>query len=303
MRLKIRRLFRLSLVGLILTLVTMSLVFTLNGDHVLIVGNGSASQIHPRFKPIYVESKASLVYPSLLHYSDDRIEEQLRFVPPSVVKQKKEGRGAVSVKRILLLDGTGVWHKRLGSSVFREDNCLVSACELVEGKSWLQTADVVLMQDVFDGPGTERPAWQIWVLYMLEAPVRNIKLSDRSTVNWTATYRHDSTIVTPYEKYVPLNASLLVRNPVKNFAQGKTKKVAWFVSNCNAQNSRMEYAKELAQYIQVDIYGSCGTLQCPRSEADECFALLNRDYKFYLAFENSNCRDYITEKFFINGLK
>ena len=303
MRLKIRRLFRLSLIGLILTLVIMSLVFTLNGDHVLIVDNGSASQIHSRFEPIYVESKASLVYPSLLHYSDDRIEEQLRFIPPSVAKQKKEGGGAVSVKRILLLEGTDAWNKRLGSSAFREDDCPVSACELVEGKSWLQTADVVLMKDDFGGPTTERPAWQIWVLYMLEAPRRNIKLSDWSTVNWTATYRHDSTIVTPYEKYVPLNASLLVRNPVKNFAQGKTKKVAWFVSNCNAQNNRSEYAEELAQYIQVDIYGNCGTLQCPRSDEDECFALLNRDYKFYLAFENSNCRDYITEKFFINGLK
>ena len=30
--------------------------------------------------------------------------------------------------------------------------------------------------------------------------------------------------------------------------------------------------------------------------------MLDSDYKFYLAFENSNCQDYITEKFFVNGL-
>ncbi len=33
-----------------------------------------------------------------------------------------------------------------------------------------------------------------------------------------------------------------------------------------------------------------------------CFDLLEKDYKFYLAFENSNCLDYITEKFWNNAL-
>ena len=64
----------------------------------------------------------------------------------------------------------------------------------------------------------------------------------------------------------------------------------------------MEYARELAKYIGVDIYGSCGTKRCPRN-SDQCFDMLNKDYKFYLAFENSNCKDYITEKFYVNGLQ
>ena len=52
----------------------------------------------------------------------------------------------------------------------------------------------------------------------------------------------------------------------------------------------------------MDIYGECGSQKCPRASKD-CYKILNSQYKFYLAFENSNCVDYITEKFFVNGLK
>ena len=46
----------------------------------------------------------------------------------------------------------------------------------------------------------------------------------------------------------------------------------------------------MAKHIQVDIIGACGD---GGSLANE------EDYKFYLAFENHNCVDYITEKFFL----
>ena len=55
------------------------------------------------------------------------------------------------------------------------------------------------------------------------------------------------------------------------------------------------------QVIPVDYYGSCGTLSCQRNDQEKCHKLLN-NYPFVLAFENSFCKDYVTEKFFKVGL-
>ncbi|CAM1303878.1 FUT7 (predicted) [Pycnogonum litorale] len=154
-----------------------------------------------------------------------------------------------------------------------------------------------------------KPSHQIWILYLLESPrnTPDFKSLPPGSINWTASYRHDSDIVTPYEKFQQFEADDPKRiqaerfNAAHNYAQNKTKMVAWFVSNCGSRR-RIQYAQELSKYIQVDIYGVCGTLSCMRDGSGRCFHMLNTHYKFYLAFENSECRDYITEKFFVNGL-
>ena len=109
-------------------------------------------------------------------------------------------------------------------------------------------------------------------------------------------------MVAPYERWQYYNENVKTKVQEVNYAANKTKKVAWFVSNCGAKNGRLEYARNLSTFIDVDIYGSCGQKRCPRS-SDECNKMLDTDYKFYLAFENSNCKDYITEKFYVNGLE
>lgn len=95
-------------------------------------------------------------------------------------------------------------------------------------------------------------------------------------------YRRDSDIVAPYENWQYYDPKVTYIEQDKNYALNKTKKVAWFVSNCSARNNRLQFAQELGKHIQVDIYGACGNYKCSRSNADKCFEILDREYKFYL---------------------
>ena len=80
------------------------------------------------------------------------------------------------------------------------------------------------------------------------------------------------------------------------FRKLKSNLVFWAVSHCNTASQRELYVKKLQNYLSVDIYGKWGNLQCPE-EGIDCFIHLAKSYKFYLAFENSLCSEYITEKF------
>ncbi|KAK3727706.1 hypothetical protein RRG08_032663 [Elysia crispata] len=243
-----------------------------------------------------------VIYPDEAHYTDDRIKSQLELVPEAVRKQRSES-SSVKTKKILVYSGLGGFAVKAGKKTFSEQQCQVQDCELTGDRNLASHVDVVLFQSGISKNIARRPD-QVWIIYMLESPYHTPGMQAyKGMFNWTATYRHDSTIVAPYEKFVPFNSSKLTQHQTQNFAAGKTKKVAWFVSNCGARNSRMQYAMELSKHIEVDIYGNCGKLRCPRSKSSKCFELLDKDYKFYLSFENSNCRDYITEKFFVNGLK
>merc|ERR1719384_2606187 len=126
-------------------------------------------------------------------------------------------------------------------------------------------------------PGFDRPERQIWMLYLLECPLHTQMFKFPSVFNWTATYRTDSTIVAPYERWQYYNPNVRTKIQERNYAANKTKQVAWFVSNCGARNGRLQYARELSKYISVDIYGSCGNYSCPRTE--RCFRKLDEDYK------------------------
>lgn len=256
-------------------------------------------EIHLRQQTsIISRQNISKIWFKFSNYDDDRIVAQMNLIPKSIIKSK-ENNESVPFKTILVFGNA-----KNGIEYYDKKLCPVSNCKITVNKQNIDTVDIVLTQHQAFSRGTKSPQNQIWVLYFLESPYHSPRLNGyRDMYNWTATYRHDSDIVTPYAKFVPFNDSVRSKQQRYNYARGKTKQIAWFVSNCGANNNRLEYAKELGKYIQVDIYGNCGKLKCFKRKSDGCFQMLNRDYKFYLAFENSNCRDYITEKFFLNGLQ
>ncbi|KAL1470691.1 hypothetical protein MTO96_024107 [Rhipicephalus appendiculatus] len=190
--------------------------------------------------------------------SGDRIEQQLMFVPEDYK------RNNTRIKKILLMRGLGGWGDLpRGRAVFLRDKCPVDTCEIVTSQDEAPDADAVLFKDRFVAPKYRRPWHQVWILYLLECPYHTQSfINIKNIFNWTATYRHDSDIVAPYEKFVSYDdGGTSAQRPASSVPpRNKTKK------------------------------------------AGHCFELLDRDYKFYLAFENSNCKDYITEKFFVNGL-
>ena len=136
---------------------------------------------------------------------------------------------------------------------------------------------------------------QQWIYYNLESPSNSDRRSlarIQEQIDGVMSYRLDSRIPIPYGRIVRRQSSQAVM-PVPL----KRKRVAWFVSNCVTASRREELVHKLSLFIQVDVYGACGSLECPVGD-DSCNRMLERDYAFYLAFENSLCKDYVTEKLF-----
>ncbi|XP_078351112.1 4-galactosyl-N-acetylglucosaminide 3-alpha-L-fucosyltransferase FUT5-like [Oculina patagonica] len=148
-----------------------------------------------------------------------------------------------------------------------------------------------------------RPKGQIWVYFDLENPA-NTQLDPSEfdgMFNWTMTYENNADIHLPYGSYTTIKPGEQPLLEKLNLAN-KDRLVVWTVSNCGGL--REAYVQQLKNHIRVDIFGLCEDYfyqphlveeRCPKA-TEECESLLKR-YKFFLSFENGNCVDYITEKY------
>lgn len=101
--------------------------------------------------------------------------------------------------------------------------------------------------------------------------------------------------------WLKVDEMLPVNETIKYKLRSKDKAGAWFVSNCKTFSERNvlmdELQRELNNYnLSIDVYGKCGSKQCPKNKRNYCLDLIEKYYFFYFSLENSFSTDYVTEK-------
>lgn len=200
-----------------------------------------------------------------------------------------------------------LWHWPFGRSYrLSGDKCRelynISGCFLSDDTSTLSTADVVVFHHQELGSGRislplelERPASQRWVWLSLEPPANNANLSRLNGLfNWTMSFRRDADIPVPYGRTVS-GADRRARPIHFN----RSCLVSWVVSRYRPQQARARFYQSLSRYVPVQVYGRW--TRRPLSNHN-LLPTIAKCY-FYLSLENSQAKDYISEKLWRNAFK
>ncbi|CAD6192266.1 unnamed protein product [Caenorhabditis auriculariae] len=178
-----------------------------------------------------------------------------------------------------------------GHSQENLNGCKDWNCEYTHDRSKVAEAAAVLLSH--QDPSFIRQSLDQYVIYFSQQDYFNMSLG----------FRHDTAASSPYGYTVKLGPKSRKTGEIvdKKVVEGKSKGAAWFVSHCSTNSRREAFVHELQKHFPVDIYGGCGTLKCQRNTL--CESMLDTDYHFYVAFENSICKDYNTEKLWRQGFQ
>ena len=205
---------------------------------------------------------------------------------------------AERIIKILLWNSTRKWWMFPDGPLSLQDNtCPVKNCWTTHDRGLINQSDAVLIFPYYDNiSDLGRMGYsQLLVFVEREPPRRSSDYLKRfaNVYGVTLTYRNDSDIPVPYGKVETLTSRDI---DTSAFSKPDRKdRALWIVSNCNAQSERVKYVNQLSEHFPVDVFGYCGTNQ-QRVPLNGSFLDFIRSYKFYLAFENNICRDYVTEK-------
>ncbi|XP_071353285.1 alpha-(1,3)-fucosyltransferase 4-like [Trachinotus anak] len=173
----------------------------------------------------------------------------------------------------------------------------IHGCALTDDVRAYPRADAVIVhhREVATGtaelPPEPRPSWQKWIWMNYESPTHTPRLRRFEGVfNLTMSYRTDSDIFLPYGSLTPG-----VRTAGTAQVLLRPRLVAWVISNWSESHARVAFYHQLRRYVPVDVFGRAGRPVPEDGGAGSVARLVGR-YQFYLALENSQHTDYITEK-------
>ena len=152
-----------------------------------------------------------------------------------------------------------------------------------------------LLTDLLHATSLKRVSKQWWIMMNEEPPTYSKIypfLRNYPVFNWTMTYRIDSDISGIYAVVSP-GVFRDGFDPKRNYLENKTIEVSGMISNCIYH--RMRAVKALMKHINVNLMGKCSGNKAAGAESQI------RRSKFYLAFENTLCVDYVTEKTYKNA--
>ncbi|XP_035009503.1 alpha-(1,3)-fucosyltransferase 4-like [Hippoglossus stenolepis] len=186
----------------------------------------------------------------------------------------------------------------------------IPGCTLTDDRSAYPQADAVIVhhREVAIGsaelPPEPRPSAQKWIWMNYESPAHTPALwRFEGLFNLTMSYRADSDIFLPYGYLIPRvpktkmiqNRFTHPLNKPSNAHLRRPRLLAWVISNWSEAQARVAFYYKLRRYIHVDVYGHAGR-PVPNDGGVGSLAHLVGHYQFYLALENSQHTDYITEK-------
>lgn len=209
---------------------------------------------------------------------------------------------------------------KLKKCIFK--NCIVTKYKFINNgvkKYDIILFDIIELRDKYMQLPKHRSEQQQYVFVSREPPslydLPNV-FDDIFNLTWTYKLNSDvtltylviknkvGTVIGPKRniKWMNINDMKPISKKNKLKLQYKQKAAAWFVSHCNAPSGRQHYVQDLLQtelnkyQLKVDVFGKCGDQEECLKEGELCYDMLKSDYYFYLAFENSICEDYVTEK-------
>lgn len=176
-------------------------------------------------------------------------------------------------------------------------------CYVTSDRDLIHVSDAV----VFNGRDllpsdlpSRKPRFQKYVYWSSEPPEHMNTLEMPIMFEWSMTYRLDSHIVNPQTIISRPAAPAVTLSKWSAYRLWRTKsRIAARESvSCKVSGIQHDYIDELQRLIIVDDFGKCGVNNCNTFGTEQCEIIFERDYLFYLAFEDAFCKDYVSERFY-----